>query len=363
MAATHTLSTFRYEASSNTFIKKSVERALRPNEIKIQVTHSGVCYTDVHAKDKACGLGHEGVGVVATIGDNVTSMKLGDRVGWGVETESVSLAATALYVSTDIANIVLKQVALLSATMSKVIRQCAFADFHIIDADFAYHIPPEIPSWQAGVFMCAGASTYEALDAAGTKPHHRIGVVGLGGLGHMAVLFAKAMGCVVTVFSGSFGRAESKAEDAFKLGADELRTLSDIDTTLRPGRSEYLSAGGNETQSVSLVDVLLVCCNETPDLEKILPFLARRATIVLMSIQQKPLVVPYMPFILPGHKIVASTEASRQNHLAMIQFAARHKISPWVERFPMTEDGLKSAFERLENGEMRFRGVLEVPGA
>ncbi|KAI5259371.1 GroES-like protein [Aureobasidium subglaciale] len=324
MAATHTLSTFRYEASLDTFIKKTVERALRPNEIKIQVTHSGVCYTDVHAKDKACGLGHEGVGVVTTIGDNVTSMKLGDRVGWG---------------------------------------SGAFADFHIIDADFAYHIPPEIPSWQAGVFMCAGASTFEALDAAGTKPHHRIGVVGLGGLGHMAVLFAKAMGCVVTVFSGSFGRAESKAEDAFKLGADELRTLSDIDTTLRPGRSEYLSAGGNETQSVSLVDVLLVCCNETPDLEKILPFLARRATIVLMSIQQKPLVVPYMPFILPGHKIVALTEASRQNHLAMIQFAARHKISPWVERFPMTEDGLKSAFERLENGEMRFRGVLEVPGA
>ncbi|KEQ96845.1 hypothetical protein AUEXF2481DRAFT_78474 [Aureobasidium subglaciale EXF-2481] len=356
MAATHTLSTFRYEASSNTFIKKSVERALRPNEIKIQVTHSGVCYTDVHAKDKACGLGHEGVGVVATIGDNVTSMKLGDRVGWGWLRSSCGNCSVCV-------DGYRQYCAQASGFAFCDHEQGAFADFHIIDADFAYHIPPEIPSWQAGVFMCAGASTYEALDAAGTKPHHRIGVVGLGGLGHMAVLFAKAMGCVVTVFSGSFGRAESKAEDAFKLGADELRTLSDIDTTLRPGRSEYLSAGGNETQSVSLVDVLLVCCNETPDLEKILPFLARRATIVLMSIQQKPLVVPYMPFILPGHKIVASTEASRQNHLAMIQFAARHKISPWVERFPMTEDGLKSAFERLENGEMRFRGVLEVPGA
>jgi alcohol dehydrogenase (NADP+) len=164
--------------------------------------------------------------------------------------------------------------------------------------------------------MCAGASTYEALDAAGTKPHHRVGVIGLGGLGHMAVLF--------------------------------------VDKSFR--------SFGTPTHT-PLIDTLLICANETPDLEAILPFLARRATIVLMSIQQKPLVVPYMPLILPGHKIIASTEASRQNHHAMIQFAARHRILPWVERFPMTEDGLKAAFDRLERGEMRYRGVLEVPTA
>lgn len=233
----------------------------------------------------------------------------------------------------------------------KLIPVGAFADFHIIDADFAYRIPAEIPSWQAGVFMCAGASTYEALDAAGTKPHHRVGVVGLGGLGHMAVLFAKAMGCAVTVFSGS---AQKAARDAFELGADEYRVLSDIDTAVIPS---------GVSQHTAPVDVLLICANETPNLEKMLPFLARRATIVLMSIQQKPLVVPYMPFILPGHRLIASTEASRQNHLAMIKFAARHRITPWVERFPMTEDGLKTAFDRLEKGEMRFRGVLEAPTA
>lgn len=205
--------------------------------------------------------------------------------------------------------------------------------------------------------MCAGASTYEALDAAGSKPHHRVGIVGLGGLGHMAVLFARAMGCAVTVFSGSAAKAESKARDAFQLGADEIRVLNDIDTAIRPDSNTERT----DKASKSLIDVLLICANETPDLEKILPFLSRRATIVLMSIQQKPLVIPYMPFILPGHRIIASTEASRQNHLAMIRFAARHKISPWIERFPMTEDGLKTAFDRLESGEMRYRGVLEMP--
>jgi alcohol dehydrogenase (NADP+) len=199
------------------------------------------------------------------------------------------------------------------------------------------------------VFMCAGASTYEALDAAGTKPHHRVGVVGLGGLGHMAVLFAKAMGCAVTVFSSS---AQKAARDAFKLGADEYRILGNINKSFR--------SFGASTHAPHM-DTLLICANETPDLETILPFLARRATIVLMSIQQKALVVPYMSFILPGHRIIASTEASRQNHLAMMNFATRHRITPWVERFPMTELGLKAAFNRLENGEMRYRGVLEVP--
>lgn len=81
--SSHTISTFRYDASSGGFVKKTTERVLGSHEIKIRVTHSGICYTDVHAKEKACGLGHEGVGFVSDVGLSVTSMKYGDRVGWG----------------------------------------------------------------------------------------------------------------------------------------------------------------------------------------------------------------------------------------------------------------------------------------
>ena len=81
--STHTLTTFRYDAALSNFVKKTTQRALGLNEIKIRVTHSGICYTDVHAKDKACGLGHEGVGLVTDVGDAVKSMKPGERVGWG----------------------------------------------------------------------------------------------------------------------------------------------------------------------------------------------------------------------------------------------------------------------------------------
>lgn len=207
--------------------------------------------------------------------------------------------------------------------------------------------------------MCAGASTFEALVAAGTKPSDRVGVVGLGGLGHMAVLFAKAMGCDVTVLSGTAVASEVKTRDAFDLGADELRSLSEPEVALHRAFDGTISTRhGNGGESA--INVLLICANEAPDFERVLPLLARRAVIVLMSIQMRPLKIPYMPFILPGHKIISSTEASTRNHIDMIQFAARHNIKPWVEKFPMTEVGLKQAFDKLETGNMRFRGVVEV---
>ena len=81
--STHTITTFRYDAASDGFVKKSAERQLGLREVKIRITHSGLCYTDVHAKETGCGLGHEGVGIITAVGDAVSTMKVGDRVGWG----------------------------------------------------------------------------------------------------------------------------------------------------------------------------------------------------------------------------------------------------------------------------------------
>lgn len=204
--------------------------------------------------------------------------------------------------------------------------------------------------------MCAGASTYEALEAAGTKPGDRVGVVGIGGLGHMAILFAKAMGCAVTAITRGDG---SKTKDIFRLGADEIRHESFLDYVLFPTseEDEWGPVGTNIPQPMS-IDVLLITSNAVRDLKGYFPLLARRATIVLMTIQQKPISIPYMPFILPGHKLIASTEASHQTHFEMLKFVARHGIEPLVEIFPMSLEGVAQAFEKLEKGEMRYRGVL-----
>jgi alcohol dehydrogenase (NADP+) len=171
----------------------------------------------------------------------------------------------------------------------------------------------------------------------------------------MAILFAKAMGCGVTAIT----RRESKWKDLFRLGADEVRVEGMLEKATFPSSVGDEWGPGYETipQPMS-IDVLLITSNAVRDLEAYLPLLARRATIVLMTIQQEPVKIPYMPFVLPGHKLVASTEASHQNHSEMLRFVARHGIEPWVEAFPMTLEGAGQAFGKLEKGEMRYRGVL-----
>lgn len=202
--------------------------------------------------------------------------------------------------------------------------------------------------------MCAGASTYEALDAAGARPGHRVGVVGVGGLGHMAVLFARAMGCGVTAITGDL----EKASDLFKMGADEVRFTEDLELSYTQDSTIPGELEATELPEPMSIDVLLITSNAIPDLSAYFGLLARRATIVLMTIQQEPISIPYMPFVLPGHKLIASTEASHQNHYQMLEFVARHSIEPLIEKFPMTLEGVAGAFERLEAGDMRYRGVL-----
>lgn len=233
--------------------------------------------------------------------------------------------------------------------------QGAFGDYRIINSAFAYRIPDAISSVNAGPLMCAGASVYEALDAAGVKSTDRVGVVGIGGLGHIAILFSKAMGCGITALSS----AESKLDDALELGSDEYRLIHDAENCYRKGSSgDYESHHDPQPRNIN---VLLITSNEVPALETIMPLLARRATIVLMTIQTQPLTLPYMPFVLPGHRLIASTEASRENHIKMLEFAARHQIQPWTEEFSMTAGGIAKAFDRLERGQMRYRGVLLRP--
>jgi len=337
----HTLTSYYFSADSNDFRTRSVSKALGCNDVLIETTHSGICFTDVHAKSsKDCGLGHEGVGIVIDLGAAVRHLSIGQRVGWGWLHTSCGHCSTCVtgyrqYCSEA------------RGFAFSDLDQGAFGNCRIIDADFAYPIPEGLSSVNAAPLMCAGASVYEALDAAGTTSNDRVGIVGIGGLGHMAILFAKAMGCSVTgVSSGS-----EKCEDAFKLGADEFRTASNL-------ADRHTNGGVKRDPSPQNINVLLITSNSVPQLEKMFPLLARRATIVLMTIQQDSLEIPYMSFVLPGHRLIASTEASRENHIKMLEFANRHKIEPWVETFIMDERGLRDAFSRLESGNMRYRGVL-----
>ncbi|EMC98018.1 hypothetical protein BAUCODRAFT_67182 [Baudoinia panamericana UAMH 10762] len=340
----HALTTYYFDTKSSTFRTKTIQKSLGPNDLLIMTTHSGLCATDVHAKAKECGLGHEGVGFVRAVGQSVTQFTVNQRVGWGW------LHSSCGYCSTCVTGY-RQYCGEARGFAFSDLDQGAFSDNRIIDAAFAYPIPAGIDPTDAAPLMCAGASTFEALDVAGTKPDDRVGVFGVGGLGHMAILFAKSMGCAVTAITSK----KDKIADAFRLGADEVRLHDALDTA-------YLNGDDGTSQHTMAVtqniNVLLITSNGVQNLEPFMPLLARRATIVLMTIQQEALQVPYMPFVLPGHRLIASTEASRENHIKMLEFAARHKIKPWIEQFDMTAEGLSHAFNHLESGNMRYRGVL-----
>ncbi|KAF2211088.1 hypothetical protein CERZMDRAFT_98819 [Cercospora zeae-maydis SCOH1-5] len=340
----HKLTTFYFDTASKSFSEKTATKSLSYNDVLIKTTHSGICFTDVHAKDKQCGLGHEGVGEVVQVGPAVKILKPGDRVGWGWLHTSCGHCATCVtgyrqYCSEA------------RGFAFSDLDQGSFSDYRIIDSDFAYLLPSSMSSVDAAPLMCAGASVYEALDAACTKSNDRVGVVGIGGLGHCAILFAKAMGCAVTAISSG----DRKKQDAFKLGAGEFRDATKISQAF----SGLLQS--REDPQPANINVLLITSNAVPKLETVLPLLARRATIVLMTIQIEPLEVPYMQFVLPGHRLIASTEASRENHIKMLEFADRVHVKPWTEVFDMTSDGVSRAFAKLEKGEMRYRGVLARP--
>ncbi|KAK3636332.1 hypothetical protein LTR56_014288 [Elasticomyces elasticus] len=340
----HTLNTLYYDLKTDGFRTRTTKKSVGANDILVKTTHSGLCYTDVHAKHNGCGLGHEGVGTVQDVGEAVTHMQVGNRVGWGWLHSSCGHCTTCA--------IGYRQYCSEARGFAFSDEdQGAFSDFRVIDSAFAYRIPDSVSSVSAGPLMCAGASTFEALDAAGVTAGDRVGVVGIGGLGHMAILIAKAMGCAVTAISSD----EEKFANAVSMGADECRSTGELEQIWRPHEDDIVVSDDPHPRNIN---ILLITSNQVPDLEQLLPLLARRATIVLMTIQREPLSIPYMPFVLPGHKLIASTEASRENHTKMLDFAGRHQIKPWVEEFPMTTEGITEAFERLETRKMRYRGVL-----
>lgn len=215
--------------------------------------------------------------------------------------------------------------------------QGSFASYAIWKADYIFKIPDSIPREYAAPLMCGGATVFNALRAFDTKPTDRVGVIGMGGLGHLAIQFASKMGCEVVVFSS----VDGKKEEAKKLGATEFITTKDLnDLKTRP------------------IDALLVTASFQPNWSQYLPILAPRATIYPLSVSNGDLMIPYMPILLKELKIQGSLVASRQVHRDMLEFAAYHHILPIIEQFPMTVNGIEEAMRRLEAGKMRYRGVL-----
>lgn len=220
--------------------------------------------------------------------------------------------------------------------------QGSLASHAVWNEGFLYHVPENMKSEHAAPLMCGGATVFNALQLYGVRSTDTVGVIGVGGLGHLAIQFAAKMGCHVTVFSGT----ESKKEEAIKLGA----------------RDFYATKDAKELKVDVKIDHLLVTTSRQPDWNLFLNVMAPSGTIYPLSVSEGNLSLPYMPIILNGLRIQGSLVAPRQIHREMLEFAAQHGIKPIVQIFPLSVDGIESAFAALEKGSMRYRGVLELQG-
>lgn len=325
-----------YKGSKDgSIVKSSTSKSdLKGDQVLLSVTASGLCGTDEHYRTQDMVLGHEGCGVVEAVGPAVRHLKKGDRVGWGYEHDSCGTcdwclsgretfcSERAMYGFADL-------------------DQGSFATHAVWKEAFLFPLPGELTDEEAAPLMCGGATVFNALHMYDIQPTSRVGVIGIGGLGHLAIQFAAKMGCDVVSFSGT----NSKKEEAIKLGAKEFFATKDM---------KELNIGKK-------IDCLLVTTSAQPDWNLYLPLMAPDSVIFPLSVAGGDFKVPYMPLLLSGIRIQGTIVAPRFIHKQMLEFAARNGIKPIMMKFPMNEAGITKAMKTLNDGEMRYRGVL-VPG-
>ncbi|KAL4966541.1 NAD(P)-dependent alcohol dehydrogenase [Aspergillus stella-maris] len=303
------------------------------NYVLLRVTASGLCGTDLHYRKADMVLGHEGVGIIEAVGPEVRFLKKGDRVGWGYETDSCGhciecLQGTETYCAQR------------DFYGEKNFDQGSFASHAVWRESFLHKIPEGMSDAAAAPLQCGGATVFNAL--VGVKSTDTVGILGVGGLGHLAIQFAAKMGCRVVVLSGS----DRKREEALRLGAHEF----------------VATKGATELSVTTKLDRLIVSAAVPPNWDLLLPILAPRAQIYPLTVSSGNFEIPYMTLISAGIQVIGSLVPPRAIHRKMLEFAAMHKIEPMLETFPMTEEGIAEAMDKLDKGQVNYRAVLITEG-
>lgn len=237
-----------------------------------------------------------------------------------------------------------------------------------------YAIPEKLSSLDAAPMMCAGASVFGIYEQCGIRPNDRVGIIGLGGLGHMAVIFGAKLGVETVVFTHSV----AKQVDAIVMGATEFIPLEDLPQIISARRKRRNSDSGiddqerrssmdddtseDETRGIRPLDHLIVTTTEDVVWSTFFELMAPRGTVHLLAVSLKDdLTVPSAALIDSGLRVLGSLVAPRSVMIRMLDFAARHRVKPIVQKFPLTADGVNTAMKKLDEGSIRYRGVLETP--
>ena len=304
-------------------------------EVIVDVEYCGICHSDLSMVDNDWGItqyplvpGHEIIGKIAAMGDGVHHVRIGDSVGIGWHCGYCNECECCNSGDQN-----------LCATAQPTIvgHHGGFADRVKADASAVVVIPEGVNLATAGPLMCAGITIFNPMIQFGVRSTDRVAVIGIGGLGHLAVKFLSAWGCEVTAFTSS----EEKKIEALSFGAHH---------TLDSRDSEAIE------QSANSFDYLISTVNVKLDWNQYINTLKPKGTMVFVGATLEPLDLVVMPLILGQRTIAGSTVGSPAVIQEMLQFASRHQISPLVEQFPMSE--ANSALNHVRQGKPKYRVVL-----
>lgn len=309
---------------------------LGEDDVEIEVSHCGLCHSDMSMINNEWGAssyplvpGHEVVGKVVAIGANVNKHAIGDRVGLGWH---AGYCDTCQYCDTGEHNLCAQSQATIIG------RHGGFASHVQASQNAVVALPEGLSSEDAGPLFCGGITVYNPLVQYDIKPTDRVAVIGIGGLGHIALQFLAAWGCEVTAFTSS----ESKAEEAKALGATHVLDSTNPDA-LKAARGRF--------------DMILCTVNVSLNWAGYLSTLAPKGRLHFVGVVVDPVAISVNQLIGNQLQISGSPVGSPAVIDKMLQFAARHNIKPQVEVFKKHQ--ANEAIEKLESGKMRYRAVIE----
>lgn len=308
---------------------------LAAQEIEIAITHCGISHSDIHLISNDWGIsqypfipGHEIIGTIEAAGSEVRSLKVGDRVGLGWQSNSCGECEWCIQGMENLCP---------ASEATCVRRHGGFADRVRANARFVVPIPQALPSEQAAPLLSGGVTVYSPLRSHGVNPSSRVGVVGIGGLGHLAIQFARVFGAEVTAFSSS----PAKEEEARELGAHnfvnsrETKAMRDVFGTL---------------------DFIVTTVNADQDWASYVQALRPTGTLCFVGIPRSPISVSALPLIAGLRSITGSPIGSPHTLREMLDVAARHGVQAKTERFAM--ERANEAIEKVKKNKVRYRAVL-----
>ncbi len=307
-----------------------------PWDVEVKISHCGICHSDTHLVDNDWGIsqypmvpGHEIVGTVSAMGASVKHLKAGQRVGIGWQCSSCMTCEWCISGKENLC--------------PQIVGTClgrhgGFAKAIVVDSRFAFVLPDGLEPENAAPLLCGGITVFAPLIHFGIRPAMKVGVIGVGGLGHLALQFYRAWGCEVTAFSAT----PDKEKEARDFGAHRILNSKD---------AEVLKA------NAATLDFIISTVPVDLDWGAYLEVLRPEGKLCIVGVPQSPIAIPAFPLIMGRKTVCGSPIGSRGDIETMLAFAARHGIKAQTESYAMNE--VNRAMDRVRNNQGRYRVVLK----